>query len=141
MDGAEEGGGFAVEEGGVADEGDGRVGGGVGAVAQCERDARRVGLIVSDLHDLRSGVGVWWLDGYRFERGKIWAVGTFRMMVHLDRHLLAGFINVNWDSMRDILWFDGSGVVQKTIQEVGIVVPGFPIVILSQNNANLRSRL
>ena len=33
VDGAEEGDGFAVEEGGVADQGDGWVGGGVGATS------------------------------------------------------------------------------------------------------------
>lgn len=59
MDGTEEGGEFAVEEGGIADEGDGRVGGGVDATAQGRGDAGRIGLIVCDLHEFWSGVGVW----------------------------------------------------------------------------------
>ena len=61
VDGAEEGDGFAVEEGGIADQGDGRaVGRSVGATAQGRGDAGRAGLIACDLQG-NSGPGLWWL--------------------------------------------------------------------------------
>ena len=62
-------------------------------------------------------------------------------MVHLDRRHLVGSIEIQLDSRRDFLWFDGSGVIQKAIEGVGIFVPEFLVVILSQNYANQRSPL
>ena len=70
MDGAEEGDGFAVEEGGVAEEGDGETAFGVGATAQGWWDAGRVGLIACDLQGNRSGVEVRWLCSHEFEGGE-----------------------------------------------------------------------
>ena len=89
MDGAEEGDRFAVEEGGVADEGDGRAVGG---------DVGRAGLIACDLQGNRSGVGGGRLYGHGFERGKIQIVGVFREIEHLDPHHLVGFIEIEDDA-------------------------------------------
>ena len=70
MDGAEEGDGFAVEEGGFADQGDGRAVGRVGATAQGWWDAGRAGLVACDLHEFRSRVGVKRLCSHEFDGGE-----------------------------------------------------------------------
>ena len=54
VNGAEEGDGLAVEEGGVADQGEGGAAFGVGATAQGWGDAGRAGLIANDLQGSRS---------------------------------------------------------------------------------------
>ena len=66
MDGAEEGDGFAVEEGGVAYEGDGGFGCGVGDAAQGCRGVGRAGFMTYDLHENASGMGVGRLYDHEF---------------------------------------------------------------------------
>ena len=70
VDGAEEGDRFAVEEGGVADQGDGRAVGGVGATAQGRGDAGRAGLIACDLQGNRSWLMVGRLCSHEFDGGE-----------------------------------------------------------------------
>lgn len=58
LDGAEEGNEFTVEEGGVADEGDGRFGGVVDATVQGRGNAGRAAFRAYDLHEFTSSGGL-----------------------------------------------------------------------------------